>query len=198
MTDRRTRFDPAELDLELDHEAAGLLATARALEAYAESSPGAPSFGFEDRVMAAIANEPLPRPSARHGFVAMLRDSWAGAFGPGRPLAVRAQAFALLLIVAVAAGSIGSIAVVGAARLLTPDQSAPPVVTPTPSPSPVPSPSATPSPTVSPTPSPTPSATPTATQTARPTATETDEPSGTDDSGGDGDNSGPGGGGGDR
>ena len=197
MTDRRSRFDPSELELELDHEAAGLLATARALEAYAESTPAAPSSGFEDRVMAAIATEPLPRPTTRHGLLAMLRDAWAGAFGPGRPLAVRAQAFALLLVVAVAVGSLGSLAAVGAARLLSPDQ-LPPIATPSPTPSPIPTPSPSPSPSVSPSPSPTvaPSTAPTAAPTA--TETETDEPSGTDDSGGGGGNSGPGGGGGDR
>ncbi len=191
MSDPRRRFDPSELDLDLDHESAELLATARDLEAYAATGLAAPIVGFEERIMAAIAVEPMPRPVAGRGFVAAVRDAWASAFGEGRPLAVRAQAFALLLLLAVAVGSVGSVAVVGASRLLTPDVTPPPVL---PSPSPLPTPS------VAPTPSPTPSLAPSPTPSAsiRPSPTETDEPSGTDDSGGgsgsgrSGDSSGPG------
>ncbi|HEX7345562.1 MAG TPA: hypothetical protein VF253_02140 [Candidatus Limnocylindrales bacterium] len=185
------RFDPAEIDVELGPEGAELLATARDLESYAATGLAAPTVGFEDRVMAAIADEPMPRPAGR-GFVATVRDAWAIAFGPGRPVAIRAQAFAMLLALAVAAGSVGSVAVVGAARLLGDQGPAPPTV-PSPSPSPTPSPSIvspTPSPSISPSPTPPPS------PSASPVETETPEPSGTDDHGGGSRNSGPGGGGG--
>ena len=189
MSDLRGRFSPSELDAVLDAESAELLAAARDLEAYAEVGTGHLSADFTDRVMAVIATEPMPRPSVSRGFVAFVRDAWAAAFGAGRPLAVRAQGLALLLLLAVAVGSVGSVVAVGASRLLTPPPTTPPTVIPSPTPSSVPStppPSPSPSPIV--TPSPTPSETPS--QTARPTATATDEPSGTDD------NSGPGGGGG--
>jgi uncharacterized membrane protein YgcG len=185
------RFDPAEIDVELGPEGAELLATARDLESYAATGLAAPTVGFEDRVMAAIADEPMPRPAGR-GFVATVRDAWAIAFGPGRPVAIRAQAFAMLLALAVAVGSVGSVAVVGAARLLGDQGPVPPTV-PSPSPSPRPSPSIvspTPSPSISPSPTPPPS------PSASPVETETPEPSGTDDHGGGSGNSGPGGGGG--
>ena len=179
------RFHPAELDIELGPESAELLATARDLEAYAATGLAAPTVGFEDRVMAAIADEPMPRRAG--GFIATVRDAWAIAFGPGRPIALRAQAFAMLLALAVAVGSVGSVAVVGAARLLGDQGPIPPTV---PTPSPTPSPTVvTPSPSPSITPSPTPS------PTASPVETETAEPSGTDDHGGGSGNSGPGGGG---
>jgi len=175
MSDARRRFDPSELDLQGDPEGAELLATARDLESYASTAPVAPSVGFEDRVMAAIADEPMPRAGGR-GFVATVRDAWAIAFGPGRPAALRAQAFAMLLALAVAVGSVGTVAVVGAARLL--GQEPPPPTVPTPAPTPSMVPSTTPSPSVSPTP------TPSVAPTASPRATETVEPSGTDDNGG--------------
>ena len=184
------RFHPAEVDVELGPESAELLATARDLEAYAATGLAAPTVGFEDRVMAAIADEPMPRRAGR-GFIATVRDAWAIAFGPGRPVALRAQAFAMLLALAVAVGSVGSVVVVGAARLLGDQGPVPPTI-PTPSPTPTPTPSAvTPSPSPSISPSPTPS------PIASPVETETAEPSGTDDHGGGGSgNSGPGGGGG--
>jgi len=194
MSDPRERFQPSELDLGQEPETAGLLATARDLEAYADIGLALPSAGFGDRVMAAIASEPMPRPSAVSGFVAMVRDAWAIAFTGGRPFAARAQAFALLLLVAIAAGSVGSVAVVGASRILTPDASPAPVVQPAPSPSPTRSPSTS----VSPSPAPSPLPTPTATASLRASPTGTDEPSGTDDHGGSGGSgSGSGGGSGD-
>ena len=63
MSDQRGRFHPSELDIALDADSAELLATARDLEAYANTGTVAPSADFEDRVMAAIALEPMPRPS---------------------------------------------------------------------------------------------------------------------------------------
>jgi hypothetical protein len=184
MSDAQRRFDPSELDLHGDPEGAELLATARDPESYASTAAVAPSVGFEDRVMAAIADEPMPRAAGR-GFLAAVRDAWAIAFGPGRPMALRAQAFAMLLALALAVGSVGTVAVVGAARLLGQETPPPTVPTPAPTPSVVPSP--TPSPSVSPMP------TPSVARTASPT--ETVEPSGTDDHGGGG-GSGSGSGGG--
>jgi uncharacterized membrane protein YgcG len=178
MSDPRRRFHPSELDIELDAESAELLATARDLETYAATGLAGPTAGFEDRVMAAIADEPMPRRAGR-GLLATARDAWAIAFGGGRPLALRAQAFAMLLALAIAVGSVGSVAVIGASRLLLPDGTPPPAL---PSPSPIPSPSVVPSPSPSPSPSASPSPSPTV--TTRPSPTETDEPSGTDDHGG--------------
>jgi uncharacterized membrane protein YgcG len=169
------RFNPAEIDLESNELTAGLLETARDLETYAAAGMAAPTVGFEDRVMAAIADEPMPRPARGLGFLGTVREAWAVAFGAGRPLAMRAQALALLLILAVAVGSVGSVAVVGASRLLGPAVPPPTTPSPAPSPSPLPSPVS---------PSPSPSTSPTA--TPRPSPTETDEPSGTDDHGGSG------------
>jgi uncharacterized membrane protein YgcG len=178
MSDQRRRFHPTELDLDRDAESAELLATARDLEAYAATGSTSPSVGFEDRVMAAIAGEPMPRPSGG-GFVATVRDAWAIAFGQGRPIALRAQAFAMLLALGLAVGSVGTVAVVGAARLLGQPATPPPTV---------PSPSAVPSPSVVPSPSPSVSPTPSPTIVASPSASpdQSAEPSGTDDHGGGG------------
>jgi hypothetical protein len=177
MSDTRRRFDPSELDLGAEPEAAELLATARDLESYASTGPVTPTVGFEDRVMAAIADEPMPRPAGR-GFLVTVRDAWAIAFGPGRPVVMRAQAFAMLLALALAVGSVGTVAIVGAARLL--GQEPPPPT--------VPSPAPTPTPSIAPTPTPSPSVSPTPTPSVAPTASpsETTEPSGTDDHGGGG------------
>ena len=184
------RFLDLEVDVESGPESAELLATARDLESYAATGLAAPTVGFEDRVMAAIADEPMPHRVGR-GFLATVRDAWAVAFGPGRPVALRAQAFAMLLALAVAVGSVGSVAVVGAARLFGDQGPVPPTV-PSPSPTPTPSPSL-----VSPSPSPSLRPSPTPSPSASPVETETAEPSGTDDHGGGGSgNSGPGGGGG--
>jgi len=206
MSDLGRRFDPAELDDDgrrpADAEAAGLLATARDLEAFARSETSMPTTDFEDRVMAAIANEPPPRAVALRGglggLLLAVRDAWRITWSGGRPLAVRAQAFALVLVAAVAVGSVGSLATVGVARLLSPDASPPPSIAPVPSPSVQPS--VVPSPSTAPSPSPSPSVTPSVSPSPSPTATDddgggggsgsTDEPTetpeGTDDSSGPG------------
>src|SRR5687768_14915123 len=173
MSDLGRRFDPAELDDEgrrpTDADSAGLLATARDLEAFARAETTMPTTDFEDRVMAAIAKEPPPRPRATGrgliGLLVAVRDAWRIAWSGGRPLAVRAQAFALLLVAALAVGSVGSLATVGVARLLAPDATPAPTVPPVPSQSPSPSiaPSASPAPSVAPSPSVPPSPSPTAT-----------------------------------
>lgn len=181
MTDFRGRFDPAELDPDTDAELAGLLATARDLEAFARSEGAGPRADFEDRVMAAVALEPPPRPIAVGGLLASLRDAWRILWSGGRPIAVRAQALALVLLVAVALGSAGTVAGVGLARLLEPDGTPPPAV---PSPSPSPSPTTAPRQTPSPTPTATPTATPTPTGDETPEPTETANPTKTTEPGG--------------
>jgi hypothetical protein len=187
------RFDPNELaDSGLtDAELAELLGAARAVERVGRDDPS-PSADFTDRVMAAVAAEPDPRPAVAAaaavrraepgGVLVALRAAWRTAFGPGmRPLAVRAQAAALLLAVAVGITAVGGTVAVGAYRLLSRDDAPPPspVVSPAPtaepSSSPVPSaspePSATPSPSTGPTSSPGPTDSPVPTKTAAPTDT---------------------------
>lgn len=197
MSDFGRRFDPSELrdgDLATNGEvaAAELLVVARELEALARSESAAPSVDFEERVMAVIATEPPPRPVATGGvlgLVGMVRDAWRLTWTGGRPLAVRAQALALVLLAAVAVGSLGSLAAVGVGALLTPETPPPSVA---PSPSPSPSPSVAPSPSASASPSP--SLTPTVSPTPSAEATETVEPTETAEATGD-DSSGPGSGG---
>lgn len=206
MTGPARRFDPTELSDDPaaigEAELTAASAMARDLEAIAERDT-VPTGGFSDRVMEAIASEPTPQPTRVFGLalrsrriggaVAAVGDAWRVTFGGGRPLAVRGQALALVLVVAAALVGLGGGAAVGAARLLTPDvapsPSPAPSVPPSPAPSIAPSPSVEPSPTPTPTPSPSPEASPT--DTGDPI--ETPEATGTDDSGG---NSGPGGGGG--
>jgi hypothetical protein len=199
MSDPTRRFDPRELEDPgaplSDAEAAELLATARDLETFAASQSVAPTAGFEDRVMVAIADEPPPKPVLAGGFlggiVATVRDSWRILWSGDRPLAIRAQALAIVLVAALAVGAVGTAATVGALTWLQgnvtdspePSPSLPiPSVVPTPSvvPSPPPSPTLTPSPPPSPSPSPSPS------ETTEPSET----PEGTDDNGGSGSGSG--------
>ena len=152
MSDFGRRFDASELgdDVVDNAAAAELLAVARDLETYARSDSVTLSGDFEDRVMAAIANEPPPRPMGSRGLlgiVAVVRDSWRLVWSADRPMAVRAQALAFVLLAAVALGSLGSLAAVGVGALLSPNGPAPtvqPAPVPTPSPSALPSPSPTP------------------------------------------------------
>jgi hypothetical protein len=198
------RFDPAELSEDpgalTEAELTGALAMARDLEAIAERET-APTAGFSDRVMAAVAAEPTPEPTRVFGSairtrrfraaLAAVGDAWRVAFGSGRPFAVRSQALALVLIVLIGVVSLGGGAAVGAARLLNPDVAPSPAPSPSvppPSPTPAPSNEPTPTPSVAPSPTPTPEASPTDTDEPN----ETPDATETDDSGG---NSGPGGGG---
>ncbi len=197
MTAAGRRFDPAELQQPgmTSAEVAALsdlLDIARRLEDAVVAPTPAVSFDFEDRVMTAVAAEAPPVPLARGwsvaGVLAAIRDAWRITWGTGRPLMVRAQALALVLLAALAIGSVGTLAAVGAARLFA---GPPPTidVTPLPSdgpspstpPSALPSPSQTPAPTLSPSPPPSaePSASATPSQTAE--STETAEPSETAD-----------------
>jgi hypothetical protein len=135
------RFRPDEIADELEPgEEPELLATARDLEWLAAVDNVGPSWDFNDRVMASIQAEPLPRPvvaaygAARRGrpfaALAALGDLWRVAFGGGRPLSVRLPAMALvgLLFVAVAgAGAVGAGALSGML-------SAPAVASPAPTP----------------------------------------------------------------
>jgi hypothetical protein len=201
MTGPVRRFDPAELSDDPaglgEAELTAAAAMARDLEAIAERDT-VPTGGFSDRVMEAIVSEPTPQPTRVFGLalrarrigaaVAAVGDAWRVTFGSGRPLAVRGQALALVLVVAVGLIGLGGGAAVGAARLLTPDVA--PTPSPMPSVAPSPPPSTAPSPSVEPSPSPTPTPDASPTDTGEPT--ETPEATATDDSGG---NSGPGGGG---
>jgi hypothetical protein len=215
MSGPTRRFDPSELrepgaTPAPDAESAALLATARDLEEFARAESVMPTVGFEDRVMAAVAAEAPPRPviagGRLAGFATAVRDSWRIAFSGGRPAAVRAQAFALVLLVIVATGSVGTLAVAGVARLLadgptpsptiddrpSPSIAPPATSSPTPAPTLTPSPSPSPAPTLTPSPSPSPSAEPSETPeatggsggTARPTSEAEETPEGTDDDSG--------------
>ena len=195
MSDRS--FHPSELgDVADPLESADLLRVARELERL-DGGAIRPSDGFTDRVLIAIANEPLPRPmavaglAARQGRVwamlAALRDTWHVAWSGGRPLAIRAQAMAFVLLLVVAVGSVGAVSTVGALNLLFPPIS-PPSLQPAPtvplvtSPPTEPSEDRTPSPEATPSPSAEPTETPEPTKTAEPTDTPepTDNPSHTE------------------
>jgi uncharacterized membrane protein YgcG len=143
---------------------------ARELEDLAGQSGMAPSAAFTDRIMAAVAHEPVPQPARAFGAalaarrmgaaVASIGDAWRVLVGGSTPLAVRAQALALVLVVAVGSLAVAGGVTVGAIDLLNanqpphPSPTAPqptePPSSPSPSPSPNPSPSLSPSTTVEP------------------------------------------------
>ena len=130
-----------------------------------------PSAGFVDRVMAAVALEPVHRPvgafvaALRSGrpfaIVAAIRDSWRIATAPEpRPAGARLGAMAVVLATMLAVGTLGGLTV-GAARYLTTAPSPTPAPLVSPSPRPLPSPSPLPAPSQAPSPVPTPSSQPT-------------------------------------
>lgn len=138
------RFDPSELRIPGEPEMpsaerADALVAARELERVTAEGI-CPTDGFEDRVMAAIASEPAPRLVMRPGsavrggvagaFLIAVRDAWGVATGAGRPVAVRAQAMAFVLLVVVAAGTLTSAAAVGVGGLLNGDRDSAPTVEP--------------------------------------------------------------------
>jgi hypothetical protein len=180
----RRPFRPEDLadgdDAPSTADLAGALATARELEALAAFDVN-PSDGFKDRVMGAIAAEPLPAPVRAVGAAARGRrlaalvgsfgDAWRVAWSGGRPFAVRAQALALVLVVVVALGSAGSLALVGGWNALSPLRS--PDMTPAASPelTPLPTPTPSPSPSESAEPSAEPSESPGSSDSAEPTET---------------------------
>jgi hypothetical protein len=176
------------------------------------ASPVKPSDGFADRVMEAIAGEPLPQPVRAFGMAvvaghlraaaAAVGDAWRTISSAPAPMAVRAQALALVLVVLVGSLALAGGATVGAIGLFggtppTPGPSIPPpsLVIPGPSPSPAPS----EDPVEPPTAEPSDSAEPTdAHETEKPTVRpRTATPTATDDHGG-GSGSGSGSGGGDH
>ncbi len=204
---RPDRFRPDEVgDAATAGEQAEAMGTARELEWLAAADDVAPSAGFADRVMAAVAAEPTPRPvtaaatAARQGAVlgvlGALGDLWRVAWTGGRPLAARAPAIALVLLLVVGTVGVGAVGVGALGQLLdrpaespSPTQVASPSPPPaSPSVSPLPSASPSPSPDASPSPSPSaepeespepgesPDATSQAGPTARPRPTDTPRP----------------------
>jgi hypothetical protein len=177
----------------------------RDLQDLAAESAIRPPVGFVDRVMAAVAVEPLPQPARAFGVAllggrfraaaASLGDAVRVVVGGSTPVAVRGQALALVLVVAIGLIAIAGGATVGAIDLLSANH------TPAPSPTtPLPSePQPSPSPSLSPSLTPEPSSTSEATETPEPTEpTDTPEatqrpgggglqPTPTDDHGGGGD-----------
>lgn len=171
----------------------------RDLEVLADRSGAPTSPDFADRVMAAVEREPLPAPARAAGIAirrrslaslaASLRDAWRVTTRPGFPIAVRAQALALVLVAAgLAAGS--GLATVGAIGLFggvdatpTPPPSLQTSTEPSPPPveSPAPSEPAMPAPSSEPSDSAGPSAGPD-TETSEPAGSQ--EPEGKDDGGG--------------
>jgi hypothetical protein len=198
MTNFRRPFGRDELpaDGEPQHDVARALAAGRELEALASRASVSPGEDFAERVMSALAAEPLPRPAAAAGLavrqrrlaalVLSIRDAWRVAFSGGRPLMVRAQALALVAVVVVALGSLGGAAAIEALGALsdgtTPPATVPVVTTPSPTPEPRgPSPSPSPPPTSEPTEpaQPTDTVDPTDGEAAEPTDDETAGPTGT-------------------
>ena len=102
------------------------------------------SDGFADRVMAAIATEPLPRGTFLAGATGVLRgalapfaaiyEAWRVSMTRGRPLLVRVQAFGLVLAMAFALGSAGALAAIGTGRWLAAERDDGPAVIPGPTP----------------------------------------------------------------
>jgi len=102
--------------------------------------PALAADGFTDRVMASIALERVPSRRAVGflpswigsvlGPVAAVRDAWHVSMSPGRPLAVRARAFSLVLIASFALGATAT-AALGAGRWLASGQHDRPVAAPT-------------------------------------------------------------------
>ena len=134
-----------------DTERAESYAAARELEQALSSEGVHPSAGFADRVMAAVAMEPAPRPTgflaplrARHslaGVVASVQAAWSVATGgAGRPARARGVAMAYVLAVLLIGASLTGVAAFGTAgalHLITPDRTPEPSIhTPGPSESP--------------------------------------------------------------
>jgi len=137
------RFDIDELGptegTELDEALEGIAA----LELVADDVPVRTGMAFSDRVMGALADEPLPgaagflfplrRRGPFRGFTESVRQAWA-SIGTGRPAFARAAALAYVLVVAIAATSLVGAATFGAAGalgLLEPHQTTQPTPEPT-------------------------------------------------------------------
>lgn len=192
------RFDPSELRTSgepghtqpSDAELAEAFVVARELEELSAVDGIRPTEGFEDRVMAAIATEPAPRlvvrPASvvRGGRLAVLllaiRDAWGVATSGGRPMAVRAQALAFVLLVVLAAGALTTATAVTVGGFLQRNDDPSPSVAPAPSLAPTSSgpvvPTMEPTPTSSAAPSGSPEPTETSEATETPGAGETEKP----------------------
>lgn len=171
MTEPR-RFDVRELvgadDDGGDASLGETLAAARALEAAAAGPDARPSPELGDRIMAAIAREPAPRPvgiiaalrrrPGLGGLADSLRVAWARGLATGRPIRLRAGALAYVAAVAVLAVSLTGVAAyttAGALGLFGPPASQAPVSSPSlPAPGPLASPEPTDAETTEPTESP--------------------------------------------
>ncbi len=177
----------ADLDGIGPDELAAEVRLGRDLQGTADRTAVRSSAGFSDRVMAAVATEPLPAPAvaagsalrrgAVGGFLLSIRDAFRVTFGAGFPVVARAQALAVVLLVTIVATGSG-FATAGALGALT--------GTPSPSPS-LPAPTVQPTQTAEPSPSPSPSpeiSTPSPEDTLAPAVTATPHPEKTD--GGDG------------
>ena len=130
-------FGPGELDGVADARPDDLAAEARIareLEAIGGQTGAAFSADFVDRVMASVEAEPLAAPARaaghalRHGaigaFLASFADAWRVTTRSGFPVSVRAQAFALVLVVVgLAAGS--GVATAGALGFMGGDAAVP-------------------------------------------------------------------------
>lgn len=155
MSMNQGSFRPDELvgaDTKIpDGERAESYAAARELEQALSSEGVHPSAGFADRVMAAVAMEPAPRPTgflaplrARHslaGVVASVQAAWSVATGgAGPPARARGVAMAYVLAVLLIGASLTGVAAFGTAgalHLITPDRTPEPSIhTPGPSESP--------------------------------------------------------------
>jgi hypothetical protein len=178
------RFDPSEIRTPGEPESsavemASALAAARELEALEASDGIRPTEDFADRVMRAVATRPTPsvvtRPASgvRGGLAAALllavRDAWSVATTAGRPMAMRAQALAFVVLVVVAVGSFATVGAITVGGLLTQTSGRPPSFEPTPV-APVPTDTALPSPTGEPSGSTQPSGPPAPGVTANPGA----------------------------
>src|SRR6185369_4556283 len=109
------RFDIDELGptegTELDEALEGIAA----LELVADDVPVRTGMAFSDRVMGALAGEPLPGAAGFlfplrvrgpfRGFTESVRQAWA-SIGTGRPAFARAAALAYVLLVAIAGTSL--------------------------------------------------------------------------------------------
>jgi hypothetical protein len=116
--------------VEIGGAGASLVAVARQLEAYAATSDPTPSANLVARIAAAVGNEPAPTPpvlfwralsqGAAPAAFGYLAASVRAALGIGRvfPVAVRAQAIALILTVALVLAGGGAALAAGAAGVL--------------------------------------------------------------------------------
>jgi hypothetical protein len=183
---------------ELGPDDAGLEAVERELEAFADETRLAPSAGLTDRIMAAVAAEPVPTPPVAflHAVGALaLVDAWRAwrlnlrvALGAGRATGrLRMQALAVVVVAALLVGLGGTTVAVGAARLVQAIVTPSVVDTdPTPTPEVSPSPEAVPTPSPEVSPSPDPSKSPDASEEPGESGEpdESNEPEESDDSSG--------------